>query len=339
MTRATNGRKVRGMARTLRVEFAGGCYHVINRGNYRQDLFRSRGAAEAFERTLGEAAERFGWRIHAYVVMRNHFHLAVEIAEPDLSEGMKWLQGTWVRRFNGYRHLVGRPFQGRYKALLVEPGQALGQVGHYIHLNPVRAGVVPADEAARYPWSSLPKFGRKDRPKWLSGATVLAAAGDLSDTAAGWRKYLDYLEFLATDAGAKKELVASRMSRGWCLGGREFKQQMKQEAAQRGADLERFAGLEPEEVKRERTELWEERLGALARAAQVDLAALPEKKSHPDKALLAAAMKLSTSVPNGWLGERLRMGPPASASQYARRWLLTDNGRRAVKKLLSRVKT
>jgi REP element-mobilizing transposase RayT len=59
------------------VEFPGACYHVINRGNYRRRLFDGEGAAAAFERTLGEAAERFGWRIHAYVVMTNHFHLAV----------------------------------------------------------------------------------------------------------------------------------------------------------------------------------------------------------------------------------------------------------------------
>ena len=55
---------------------------MINRGNYRRDLFEDHGAGEAFERTLGEAAERYGWAVHAYVVMRNHFHLAVELGEP-----------------------------------------------------------------------------------------------------------------------------------------------------------------------------------------------------------------------------------------------------------------
>ena len=104
------------MARPLRVEFAGACYHVINRGNYRRELFLGEGAAAAFERTLGEAAERFGWRVHAYVVMSNHFHLAVELTEPNLSTGMKWLQGTWIRRYNGFRRIhwpaVPRPVQG-----------------------------------------------------------------------------------------------------------------------------------------------------------------------------------------------------------------------------------
>src|SRR5438034_1286861 len=103
------------MARQIRLEFPGACYHVINRGNYRRDLFASKGAAAAFEEVLFEAAARCGWRLHAYVVMRNHFHLAVELTEPNLSVGMKWLQGTWAVRFNRYRQETGRPFQGRYK--------------------------------------------------------------------------------------------------------------------------------------------------------------------------------------------------------------------------------
>jgi hypothetical protein len=88
------------MPRKLRLEFAGACYHVINRGNYRRDLFAGKGAAESFRACLFEAAERFGWRVHGLVVMRNHFHLAVETPEPNLSEGRSgcrepgWLGST-----------------------------------------------------------------------------------------------------------------------------------------------------------------------------------------------------------------------------------------------------
>jgi hypothetical protein len=155
----------------------------------------------------------------------------------------------------------------------------------------------------------------------------------------GWRKYLEYLEFLATDAKAQKELVAARMSRGWCPGSHAFKQEMRREAAQRGADLERFAGLEPEELRQERDAMWTERLAALAKEAGIDLARLPQRKSHPDKSLLAAAMKKSTSVSNCWLGKRLGMGKPASASQFARRYMLFKPGRDRTNRLLSRVKT
>ena len=326
------------MPRPWRVEFAGACYHVINRGNYRRNLFMGKGAAEAFERTLGETAKRFGWRVHAYVVMSNHFHLAVELTEPNLSAGMKWLQGTWIRRYNGLRKLIGRPFQGRYKALLVEPGEALGRVCHYIHLNPVRAKLVKPSKAVKYPWSSLPKFPA-DRPEWLEPATVLAEAGGLPDTPRGWQKYLNYLEFLAEDEPSRKSLVAESISRGWCVGGREFKAEMKKEHLARGAELERFAGLEPETVQAERAELWEERLQGLAKRAKVDLTELPAPKSHPDKVRLAAALKQSTSVRNGWLATRLGMGQPASASQFVRRYLLHEANRTATATLLSRVKT
>lgn len=321
----------------MRVEFAGGCYHVINRGNYRRNLFTGKGAAEAFERALGEAAERYGWRVHAYVVMSNHFHLAVELTEPNLSVGMKWLQGTWIRRYNGLRKLIGRPFQGRYKALLAEPGEAFGQICHYIHLNPVRAKIVKPAEVLKYPWSSLPKFVGKDRPAWLEPAVVLGEAGRLADTPKSWTKYVSYLEFLAEHEPSKKALVAERLSRGWCVGGREFKKEMREEMALRGAKLERFAGLEPEAVQSERTELWEERLQALAKVAKIDLAALPKPKSHADKVRLAAALKQSTSVSNAWLAERLGMGQPASASQFVRRHLLKAEGRAETAKLLSRV--
>ena len=79
------------MARLWRVEYAGPCYHVINRGNYRRDLFSEERVARSFEKALEEAATRFRWRVHAYVIMRNHFHLALELTEPNLSVGMQWL--------------------------------------------------------------------------------------------------------------------------------------------------------------------------------------------------------------------------------------------------------
>ena len=76
------------MARRLRIEYAGALHHVINRGNYRRDLFESERAGDAFLRTLFEAAGKFGWKIDAYVLMLNHFHLVVETPEPTLGEGM-----------------------------------------------------------------------------------------------------------------------------------------------------------------------------------------------------------------------------------------------------------
>lgn len=326
------------MARLLRIESPGACYHVINRGNYRRSLFNEKGA-EAFERTLAEAAVKFGWKVHAYVIMRNHFHLALELSESNLSTGMKWLQGTWTRRYNGLHKIAGRPFQGRFKALLVEPTHALAHVCHYIHLNPVRAKVVGGERLAEYRWSSLTRFTERNRPEWLESSTVLSDAGALTDDAAGWRTYRNYLKFLSEDEAAKTELSSAQMSRGWCVGSGGFRTVMKRQFEERGSLLKmsRFAGLEPDELQRERHLDWEKRLQAVARIAQVNLAKLETKKSADEKVLLAAALKHSTSVSNGWLAQRLEMGRPASVSQFVRRWMLSPAKNNKVQTILSKV--
>jgi REP element-mobilizing transposase RayT len=330
------------MARKLRVEFAGACYHVINRGNYRKDLFAAKGAAESFQKCLFETAKSFGWRIHAFAIMRNHFHLAVETPEPNLSVGMRWLQGTWAVRFNRFRGEVGRPFQGRYKALHVEPGHALAQVAHYIHLNPVRARVVNAGRLAEFRWSSLALFPLKPRPPELEPATILAESGGLPDTSAGWRRYLNYLEVLAAEESKLREEKFGRMSRGWVIGSPGFLKDMRKELAESGATRERFEllGADAEGHRAMQEEVWEEKLGAAAKTLGCPLAKLSRQKSDPRKVRIAALMKATTSASNGWLAERLQMGEPASVSQYVRRWRLAGGTETAeFKQALSRVNT
>jgi cysteine sulfinate desulfinase/cysteine desulfurase-like protein len=78
------------MARKLRIEFPDAVYHVLNRGNYRRDLFTSSGEAGAFVSALEEATEIYGWQVHAYAVMRNHYHVALRTPQPNLIEGMHW---------------------------------------------------------------------------------------------------------------------------------------------------------------------------------------------------------------------------------------------------------
>ena len=335
------GRSAWRMARKLRWEYAGACYHAINRGNYRKDLFAVKGAAESFEACLFEASERAGWRLHAFVIMRNHFHLAVETPEPNLSEGMRWLQATWAARFNRYRGEVGRPFQGRYKALHVEAGHALAQVAHYIHLNPVRAGVVPGERAGEFRWSSLHWFPQRGRPACLEPSTVLAEAGHLADTAAGWRCYRDYLDVLAEEAGVRREEKLTRLSQGWALGTEGFKAGLREQlrAGRDGRGRFELLGADPAALKEARAGLWEEKLVALAEAFGVSLEALLPARSAAAKVQLAAAMKRCTSVSNAWLAARLQMGQPASVSQYVRRFRLGGGeGEAGFGRAMSRVK-
>ena len=100
------------MARKLRLEAEDGIYHGLNRGIHRADIFRSDKTKAAFLQYLGEACGKTGWRVHAWCIMSNHFHLAVETPRGNLVEGMRWLQGTFSTRFNRLRAERGHLFQG-----------------------------------------------------------------------------------------------------------------------------------------------------------------------------------------------------------------------------------
>jgi REP element-mobilizing transposase RayT len=132
------------MARQLRLEYEGAYYHVMARGNRRQAIFRDDLDRRFWLKALGEVCGRTGWRVHAWVLMGNHFHLFLETPSPNLVEGMKWLQNAYTRRFNTRHKEWGRLFGDRYKAIPVEgrTGDFYGALCDYIHLNPVRAGLV-----------------------------------------------------------------------------------------------------------------------------------------------------------------------------------------------------
>jgi putative transposase len=153
------------MARKVRMEEEGGRYHVLNRGNYRSWIFEDDAARDRFVDTLFQACERMKWTLHAFCVMGNHFHLALETPAGRLSEGMRWLQSTFANRFNRYRRENGHLFQGRFKSLAVEDLQRLAWLCHYIHLNPVRAGICTVEQLNTYRWSSYAYLiTKKTRP-------------------------------------------------------------------------------------------------------------------------------------------------------------------------------
>ena len=106
------------MARKARLAVAGGVYHVINRGNYRSDIFRDERTRAAFLKCLDQTCGKTGWQVYGWCVMSNHYHLAIETPWPNLVEGMRWLQSTFSMRFNRLRKEHGHLFQGRYKSLI-----------------------------------------------------------------------------------------------------------------------------------------------------------------------------------------------------------------------------
>lgn len=311
------------MPRSLRIEKANGIYHIINRGNYRQDLFINDGAHESFERCLFEACVKCGWVLEGYCVMTNHFHLVVRTPKGNLIYGMKWLQSTFANRYHKFRKLHGKLFQGRYKSLIVEEGSYLGALLHYTHLNPVRAGMTDVAGLRDYRWSSYWYLHRPNlRPEFLDCTGALEAAGGLADTAHGRKKYAEYLQWLSVDRQAQKEMAFEKMCRGWALGTKEFKKALIEEASEESEasedegdkKLPRYDG----ETLREANELqWElvlERSLQTLGKTMDDCA--QDKKSADWKVLVAALMKEKTSATNVWIAGKLNMGVPNAVSRY-----------------------
>jgi REP element-mobilizing transposase RayT len=108
------------MARKLRVEYEGAIYHVMNRGDRREAIFKDDKDRQLFLETLGQACTKTDWQVHAWCLMGNHFHLVVETPQANLVAGMKWFLGTYTGRFNRRHKLFGHLFSGRYKALIVD---------------------------------------------------------------------------------------------------------------------------------------------------------------------------------------------------------------------------
>lgn len=164
------------MARPLRVEFSGAIWHVTSRGNEKSTLFLDEEDRRLFLRLLGRTVERFGWRLHGYVQMGNHYHLLVETPEPTLSRGMRELNGVYSQRFNVRHGRVGHLMQGRFKGILVERDAHLLELTRYVVLNPVRAGIV--HKVGDWPWSNYRATAGLDRaPAWLETQWTLRQFG------------------------------------------------------------------------------------------------------------------------------------------------------------------
>jgi putative transposase len=309
------------MARKQRVEFEGGLYHVMCRGDRQEPIFLDPEDRLLFLKTLGEACERTGWRVHAYVLMRNHYHWLLETPRANLVRGMQWFQTTYTARFNSRHRLAGHVFQGRYKAILIDPedGGYYVTVSDYIHLNPARAGLLPAGGRLRdYRWSSLPSYGlgRTQRPAWMETGVVLAELG-WRDGPLGRRAYLRRLEALARQ-GTPPE-VKEPLRQGWCLGDDAFKERMLDRIEEKVLGS-REGKLRAAHSDNDHAERRAERL-VLAGMREFGLkeAHLQQmKKSDPRKRIIGWLVRRQTTVSLKWISARLHMGVISRVSRLCR---------------------
>lgn len=211
------------MARPLRLELAGGLYHITSRGDGREDIYLSDADREAWLLVLGEVCKRFNWVCHAWCQMSNHYHLLIETPEANLAKGMRQLNGVYTQRFNRLHGRVGHVFQGRYKAVLVERDSYLLELARYIVLNPLRAGMVKRLED--WPWSSyLATCGQAVASEWLQTDWILAQFG--RQRASAIRKYVAFVH-----EGARLPSVWTQLQGQIYLGSESFVKKMQAQIA------------------------------------------------------------------------------------------------------------
>jgi len=164
------------MARPLRLEYPGALYHVTSRGNAQADIYLDEADRRIFLRILGSTVAKYRWLLHAFCLMGNHYHLLLETPQPNLSRGMRQLNGVYSQRFNRRHHRVGHVLQGRFTAIVVERDSYLLELTRYVPLNPVRAAMVSLPE--EWPWSSYrATAGLEPAPPWLTITAVLEHFG------------------------------------------------------------------------------------------------------------------------------------------------------------------
>jgi REP element-mobilizing transposase RayT len=294
------------MPRPLRIEYPGAIYHVIDRGDRRQNIFRDDEDRLCFLSTLTEACEKTAWQIHAYCLMRTHFHLVIETPRPTLVVGMKWLLGVYTKRFNIRHRYCGHLFAGRYKALVVE-GSGNGYlrtVCDYVHLNPVRAKLIQTGQGLEsFRWSSYGQYLKpsRQRPPWLRVDRLLGEKGIGRDSAAGRGEFARLMGLRRKEDCAE---AYEQIKRAWSVGSEAFQKELVESGRQELGPNHYGADRQESEQSRARRLVTAE----LGRMGWTKEELRRRRKGDKGKVRLAARLRKETSMSLKWIAQELEMG-------------------------------
>ena len=296
------------MARRRRLISNQGAYHVYNRAELGQPIFETDAAKQVFLESILAVALRFGWQLHAYAIMTNHFHLVVTTPRGNLSGGMHALQSAFANKHKVFRGSIGHVFQSRFGCAYYPSGPSVADKIDYVHLNPVRAGLVTLQDLKDYRWTSFRLVRRPHQRGIVTIGHALSCMHGLRDDPAGWDAYDARLRFILTteERPATDEEL--------------FGLARKEREGRRTDDLSlpSLVGKSPDMLRVEERARW-------AEAFQVELEALKRTDAdldmrpcaQPWKIALARRLRDDHGASTAWLALRMRY----SSGSYLRKLL------------------
>lgn len=177
------------MARKPRVHYEGALYHVITRGNNKEEVFGEKNEKEEYLRIIKKYKDRYGFKLYSYCIMDNHAHLLIEVGNIHLSKIMQGIQQVYTQRYNSSKKQTGHVFEQRYKALLCDKDSYLLNLVRYIHQNPLRAYIT---DGVKYEWSSHVEYIDKSNRSLVDKEFVLELFS--GDKRKALKIYVDFVE-------------------------------------------------------------------------------------------------------------------------------------------------
>lgn len=298
---------------------------MMSRGDRKEPIFEDDYDRLKFLKTLGETCKRAEWHVHAYCLMGNHFHLVLETLKPTLVSGMKWFLGTYTQRFNTRHRLRGHLFAGRYKSLLVDGSDDfyLRAVCDYVHLNPLRAGLLRECEPLEsHIWSSFPEYLRppSQREKWLRVDRLLGEHGIGRDTSRGRQEFREIMAARCDQKSYSEDELWASIRRGWKFGAEDFVERL-------AAVSQSGVGNPSNHLSDALAETMEERARAVVRAFLQNRGIEMEtflklKKGDPLKICLARELRSQTTMTMAWIARELNAGVPQTL--WKALWVLSQ---------------
>ncbi len=206
------------MPRAPRIWFPGAVYHIIQRGNGLQNVFREDSDCRWFLKTVEEVKKEGAFRVYLYALMGSHYHMTIEATERHISAIMHAINGTYAIRFNKKYQRAGHLFQGRFKGILVDKDSYLLELSRYIHLNPVKAGLAKRPED--YKWSSYGVYMYEKEDSLVDSEVILSQFGGAFQGENG--RYSDFVNEKLERIKEEKDWLKAHIRRQRFLGEKGF---------------------------------------------------------------------------------------------------------------------